>query len=134
LNVVFSLILLKRFGIYGVALGTAAEIVLVKLLFLPIYVCRAADLPAKAYLFDALLGTLLKSAALLAVFYALVRGFILPSYGRLAACAAAQAALFAPAACFLVLTREERRTLRAIAGTVIKGAAAERAAEIQAAV
>ncbi len=108
LNLVMSAFLIQRFGMYGAALGTAAEIVLVRLTIQPRYICEAAGLSVRAYLLEAVLGTALKSAVVLCAIYGLIRGFILPDYFRLTLCVAAQAALFAPAAYFLILGEGER--------------------------
>jgi O-antigen/teichoic acid export membrane protein len=109
LNLILSALFIKRFGMYGAALGTAAEILLVRLTVQPRYICSAAGVSVREYLLDAILGTALKSAVLLCGFYWLIRGFILPEYFRLTACVALQTLFFAPAAYFLILSRGERR-------------------------
>jgi O-antigen/teichoic acid export membrane protein len=114
-NVVLSVILLDYFGIYGVALGTLAEMALFKLTVQPVYICRAVSLPVKSYLVDAILLTLLKTAVPLALYFAAIERFVAPDYGILSACVAGQTLLFLPIAYFLILSREERRT---VAGAV----------------
>lgn len=119
LNVALSIVLLGKFGLYGVALGTAAEIVVIKLFVLPVFIARAARLPVRAYLVDAILVTLLKAAAPLLLFYAAARGFLLPDYGRLALCAAAQTLFFAPIAYAFVLGADERLMIREVLASLL---------------
>ncbi len=110
-NLILSLLFLKRWGIYGVALGTTVEFAVFKLFIQPVYICRAVGLPVRAYLLDAILLTTLKTAAPLALFFFVVHRFVAPSYSDLAACVAAQTALFAPAAYFLIMGRPERQAV-----------------------
>lgn len=133
LNVALSVILLRYYGLYGVVLGTAAEIVVVKLFVLPLYICRTIDLPLRAYLFDAIFLTLLKTAAPLGVYFYLIRGLVLPDYARLAACVLVQGAFFLPTAYFLILSRDERRMLNEAAASLLSKAELKKAPGIDAA-
>jgi O-antigen/teichoic acid export membrane protein len=108
-NVLLSIALVRRFGLYGVALGTAIEFAVFKLLIQPAYVCRPIGLPVRVYMVDTILVTFLKSAAPLGLFFLAARRFIGPSYGRVLACGAAQTAFFAPIAYAFVLDAAERR-------------------------
>jgi|CXWL01.1.fsa_nt_gi O-antigen/teichoic acid export membrane protein len=108
-NLILSLIFLKRYGMYGVALGTAVEMVVFKLLVQPAYICRVIGLPLKEYLGDMIVGTLVKSAVPLGIYFFLIKDLLLPDYTRLAACVAVQALVFAPAAYFFILSETERR-------------------------
>ncbi|UPT75208.1 MAG: oligosaccharide flippase family protein [Elusimicrobiota bacterium] len=109
LNLLLSMVFLRVFGMYGAALGTAAEILLLRLTVQPFYICRAVGLPVRVYLFDAILGTVLEAAAPLCLYFWAIRGFIRPDFFVLSVCVALQAALFAPAAYFLILGEDERR-------------------------
>lgn len=115
-NVILSLILLKHYGMYGVALGTAAEMVLFKVFVQPIFICRAIGLPVRTYLGDRILGTLAKSALPLGAYFLLVKDYVLPDYARLTACVALQTLLFAPAAYFFILSDEERGSVSRVVG------------------
>ena len=108
LNVVLSVILLKYYGLYGVVLGTAIEILIIKLFVLPVYICRTIRLRVREYLFDTILMTLAKSAVPLGIYFYLIRGVVLPDYTRLILCVAGQSLLFIPAAYFFILSRSER--------------------------
>lgn len=48
-NVVLSLILVRRYGMIGVALGTFFPIVLVKIFVQPVYFCRLCQIPYREY-------------------------------------------------------------------------------------
>ena len=112
LNVILSYVFLRYYGMYGVALGTMVEMLLFKLFIQPIYICRSIQLPVRVYLFDTILGTLLKSAVALGVYFYLIKDMVTPSYGRLCACVVAQALLFIPAAYFFILSQAERQFIR----------------------
>jgi O-antigen/teichoic acid export membrane protein len=49
-NLVLSIILCRRMGIVGVALGTAIPMLVTKLIVQPWYVLRVAEIPAREYL------------------------------------------------------------------------------------
>jgi O-antigen/teichoic acid export membrane protein len=109
LNLALSLIFLKHYGMYGVALGTAVEMIIFKLFVQPVYICRVSGLPIRDYLVDNILGTLAKAAAPLAVYFFLIKGLVLPNYARLCECAAVQTLLFIPTAYFFIMSEAERR-------------------------
>lgn len=111
-NLALSLLLLRRYGMYGVALGTTIEMIFFKLFVQPVYICRVIGLPVRVYLVDMILGTLAKSAVPLGLYFFVVRGLVLPQYPRLVACVAAQALFFAPAAYFFIISEPERVFLR----------------------
>lgn len=111
LNLALSLFFMRRFGLYGVALGTAVSMILFKLFAQPVYICRVSGLPLRVFLGEVILGTVAKAAAPLGLFFLLIRPFVLPTYARLIACVAAQTLVFAPAAFFLVLNAAERRAI-----------------------
>lgn len=115
LNLALSVAFLKLWGIYGVALGTLVEMAVFKLLILPHYICRAIDLPLRAYLVDAILQTQLKTAVPLALYFYFIAPFVAPDYRVLAACVGVQTALFVPTAYFFILGDGERET---VAGAV----------------
>jgi len=49
-NVGLSILLVRHYGIIGVALGTAVPMLIVKCVIMPIYVSRIANVPLRAYL------------------------------------------------------------------------------------
>lgn len=112
LNVALSLILLRYYGIYGVALGSTVETLLFALFIQPIYICRAARLPVRSYLLDKIIVTLLKASVPLGVYFYLIRNLVLPNYARLCACGVLQTLLFIPAAYFFIISEDERRFIK----------------------
>ena len=112
LNLILSLIFLKRYGMYGVALGTTVEMILFKLFVQPIYICRVIRLPVRAYLGDMILGTLAKAAVPLGIYFFLIKSLVLPDYARLGACIAVQTLVFVPAAYFFIISESERAFIR----------------------
>jgi len=50
LNVILSIFFVRLWGIYGVAMGTLASIVLVKVVFLPLYTTRVLSIPYSRFL------------------------------------------------------------------------------------
>ena len=112
LNVVLSLIFLKYYGLYGVALGSTVEILVFTLFIQPIYICRSVQLPVRTYLFDKILVTLLKAAVPLGIYFYLIRNLVLPDYTRLCGCVALQTLIFIPAAYFFIITNDERQFIK----------------------
>jgi O-antigen/teichoic acid export membrane protein len=49
-NLVLSLILVRKFGVMGVALGTAIPLIITHSIILPVMVCRAVEVPLARYL------------------------------------------------------------------------------------
>jgi O-antigen/teichoic acid export membrane protein len=62
-NVALSILLLRRYGLLGVALGTAVPMAITSVFFLPAHVCRAVGLRLRDYLRDAHLYPLLLAIA-----------------------------------------------------------------------
>lgn len=113
LNLVLSLVLANYYGIYGVALGTAIEMAIVKSTILPWVTCREIRLPIRDYYFKVLLDTGMKMTIPLVAFGYLARPFIRPDYLRIALVGAVQVAVFIPVIYLLVLKKEERAVVRA---------------------
>lgn len=122
LNVALSLLLMKRYGLYGVALGSTIETLLFTLLIQPVFICRAVGLSVKTYLVDTLFATIAKAALPLGLYFYAVRGAVTPDYLRLGACVALQGALFLPAAYFFMIGADERRFVRDAARALLKRA------------
>ena len=116
LNLILSLILLRRYGMYGVALGTAIEMIIFKLLVQPVYICRVIQLPLRVYLGDMIIGTLAKSAVPLGIYFFLIKDLLLPDYSRLAACVVGQTMIFVPAAYFFIIGESERNVFNRALG------------------
>ena len=119
LNVALATLLLERYGLLGVALGSAISMAALKLFVQPVYVCRAIGLPLRRYLVDTILLTSLKTSAPLAAYFLLIGRVVTADYATLAACLAVQTLLFLPAAYLLLLTGDERRILSTAARELV---------------
>jgi O-antigen/teichoic acid export membrane protein len=133
LNVVFSIALLKRYGMYGVVLGTALEVALIKLFVLPRFICASVGIPVKTYLIDTILWNLAKAAVPLGVFFFLIQRLVIPDYLRLVECGLLQTAFFAPVVYFFILSEEERLLLKGLAVSVLEKAPVKKAEGVNAA-
>jgi len=109
-NLVLSITLVHWIGIYGVALGTAIEIVVAKLFILPVLTCRMIAIELRQYYKTMGLSAVKLIVPLLAYFF-LVRGLIRPDYALIVALGAGQALVIGPIAFLLILNREERQSL-----------------------
>ncbi len=114
-NLALSIVLVRHYGIYGVALGTAIEIIVAKLFILPVLTCRVIAIDLGRY-YRVLGLTAVKLVVPLLAYFLLIRPWIQPAYPVLVALGAGQALIFAPVAYFLVLDRQERRGLRQALG------------------
>lgn len=79
-NLILSLILVQKFGLLGVALGTAIPMMIIKLFIQPIYTCKVIKLDIHEYYLKIMLPVVLKSLSILVIFWYLSRGFIMPNY------------------------------------------------------
>ncbi len=109
-NLVLSILLARRLGIVGVALGTAIPMILVKLLVQPIYTCRVAGVSYLRYMRQMGRTLAASSAALILPYFVTLR-IIAPDYKVLVAIGAVSALLYAPTAWMLAFSPEERRML-----------------------
>lgn len=54
INLILSILLVNKYGIFGVALGTFIPMAIIKLILQPIYVCRVSSINYKEYVFKIL--------------------------------------------------------------------------------
>jgi O-antigen/teichoic acid export membrane protein len=81
-NLILSLILVQRFGMMGVALGTAIPMVVIKLFIQPVYVCKSIGLNIGNYM-KLVLTVFIKSSLFFLVLSVIFRNLIIPDYYRL---------------------------------------------------
>lgn len=112
-NLLLSVVLAKAFGLYGVALGTAVEILIFKTAVLPALTCREVGLPLGAY-YRNLLRSSAPLVAPLALFAAAVHPLSAPDYGRLLLLGALQGGLMLAFVWVVVMDPEERRLARGV--------------------
>ena len=78
-NLGISLLLVKKFGMLGVALGTAIPMILIKLFIQPLYITKVLEINKLEY-FKKLGVYLLLPLTVLGVYYLIVGDFIKPNY------------------------------------------------------
>jgi O-antigen/teichoic acid export membrane protein len=107
-NLALSILLVKRYGIVGVALGTTIPMFFTSLFIVPYFANRAIDLPWKRFS-SALLGGLVLGGAVHAASWFVVRRWLVPSYGRIAVLVAATGIIYLAINTFALLTKQQRR-------------------------
>jgi O-antigen/teichoic acid export membrane protein len=109
LNLVLSLILVKHYGIYGVALGTAIEMLIFKLVIQPVFICRSIGMDVSVYYVKTILWTTVKSIVPLGLFYYAISGMVKADYVSITTLACIQLIIFIPFAyCFLLGNQEKQ--------------------------
>jgi len=109
-NLVLSLLLVRRYGMIGVALGTVIPMSVIKLLIQPVYVCRVSGIAYWSYIGRTArtIGAALVSLAIPA--WVSIR-YAAPDYKSLVAVGVASAILYAVPLWFFGLTSEEADSL-----------------------
>ena len=110
-NLILSLILVQRYGIVGVALGTTIPAVIVNLFILPAYANRVIDMPLWKYA-KVVLAAVLVGGAVHLLSWLAVRNFLMMSYSRIAILGAATSIVFILVNAFVLLSRDERKHFR----------------------
>lgn len=107
LNLALSIFLARRYGMLGVALGTAIPMFLIRTLIQPVYVCHVAGIPYRRYC--ACMARFLASIALSLVLPAfLAVRFAAPDYVQLGLMALLAGLSYAGSQWFLLLDSSER--------------------------
>jgi O-antigen/teichoic acid export membrane protein len=75
-NLLLSIVLTRRYGIFGCALGTAIPMTLTCLLFLPQHMCRLLGVRVRTFLAEAYTAPLLLTLPLIAVLLAMQHWFV----------------------------------------------------------
>lgn len=107
-NLILSLILVRKYGLMGVALGTAIPMFLIKLFVQPIYTCMVINLGIKEYYFKVLMPTIFNSSIVLIGCWFIVKSFIFANYLNLAFFVSAIIVMFTSAIFFLGFNSLER--------------------------
>jgi O-antigen/teichoic acid export membrane protein len=111
-NLGLSLLLIRHYGIWGVALGTAIPLIISRLLILPFIVCRAIDLPVNRY-YANLLSTVIFTFGYLGLFYLLTKDtLIVPQYRSLIITIVLSIPLYAISILFISFSKSERALIR----------------------
>ena len=107
-NLILSLILVRKFGLMGVALGTAIPMIIIKLFVQPVYTCKAIKLSVWKYHFEIILPILLKSLVGFICFWWIIKGLIIPNYLNLFILISCEFVLFSTTVFFIGLSNLER--------------------------
>jgi len=110
-NLIISFLLVRPLGIYGVALGTLAPMLVTNLFIIPHYTNRVIGLSYLIHLKTVGAGLALGAAVHLAT-WLLVRNLITPSFPRIFILGAVTSTLFLTVNVMVLLTREERKYFR----------------------
>ncbi|MBI5266462.1 MAG: polysaccharide biosynthesis protein [candidate division Zixibacteria bacterium] len=107
-NIILSVILVKPFGIYGVALGTAIPLTIYGTIIHPIYICRTMKLGLFEYFRESYLSPLLAIIPFAVVIAVSRYAFEINSYGRFALVVGSATMVYAVVAFFYVIEPDHR--------------------------
>lgn len=107
-NLVLSLILVRHYGIYGVALGTTIPVIAFYVFVVPFYAARVIDLPIRRYA-ACVVPPLVIGGATHVACWLILRSYIVSGYTRLFVLGAITTAVYTLVSVFILLTKEERR-------------------------
>ena len=107
-TLIFSLILVKKFGLMGVALGFAIPLIIVKLFIEPIYVCKVINFEIRKYYFKIIMPIILKSFLIFLAFWQIFKSFIVPNYLNLVILISCESLLFSIVIFFIGFNNTEK--------------------------
>ena len=110
-NLILSLVLVRSYGLVGVALGTFVPMAITKIFIQPAYVCRVGGIPYRKYMLElgrtvGLLAISLIAPAVLSAYY------VRPEYTSLVAIGAASLVLYCIPVLMFEFTPSETRVLQ----------------------
>ncbi len=106
-NLALSLILVRKYGIFGVAMGTTIPILVTNIFIIPAYTNRVLNIRIWKYA-RVVLGTVLLGVAIHMASWLIIRNMISSSYITMSVLAAVASVVFIVLNTFIVLNREER--------------------------
>ena len=110
-NLLLSIMLVKKYGLVGVAWGTAIPQLIVKIFIQPVYVCyllKDMNIDLHAYYFEILIPIVLKSSIFIILFWIIFKGFICPDYLNLLILISLKFVLFFVVVFVIGFNKEER--------------------------
>ena len=113
-NLIISLLLVRKYGLIGVALGTAIPMIFIKLFVQPIYTCKAIKLDLWKYYFGVMIPVILKSSFVIISFWYLFRVYIHPSYLSLLALIVCEVLCFTVIIYFIGFQINERNSFKSL--------------------
>jgi O-antigen/teichoic acid export membrane protein len=113
-NFGLSLLLVRYWGILGVALGTTIPLVVSRVFILPSYTCRSIELPIKKY-YTNIMVTMAFTVGYLVLFYAVSRNLLaVAQYRSIVLLTVSALPLYALSILFISFNRSERVLLRSM--------------------
>jgi O-antigen/teichoic acid export membrane protein len=112
-NLVLSLLLVRSFGIFGVALGTAIPLAISKCVVQPWIVCEESGITVRRYYIDSILVPMTVAALPMLLVHIAVLPWMRPDYFRLTVVVLAQALAVIASAGLLLVDRAGRERLLA---------------------
>jgi O-antigen/teichoic acid export membrane protein len=111
-NLVLSIILVRRFGIFGVALGTAIPMLVIKIFVQPFYVCKVIGIrPIDFYL--RLMAPIVGLSLVVVIFFWIaIKGFIMPNYLNIAILSILESTIFILFVIRFGFTKQELRFVK----------------------
>lgn len=106
-NLILSIVLLRRYGVVGVAIGTAIPQLCTNLFFLPQHLCRVLGIRLRTFLSQAYFVPVLLSLPLIAEMLLMRHFFAAHTYLDLAAQVAAGCLVYSAGLLWFLLTREQ---------------------------
>ena len=110
LNVIISIILIKKYGLIGVALGTAIPMFVIKFFIQPIYINKILKMKLGNY-YIKFFKNLALPTLILGIYFLIVRKFVTPSYFILIVLVAVQILFFLFAIYYIGFNKEKRKLL-----------------------
>jgi len=112
-NIIISIILVKYYGLIGVALGTAIPMIIIKLFIQPWYVNRVIEFSLKKYYINYLKNIFI-ALIILNIYYVIIKRMISPSYITLILLMLSQTIIFIVSIYYLGFDREGRKRLKSL--------------------
>ncbi|HEX8817047.1 MAG TPA: oligosaccharide flippase family protein [Terriglobales bacterium] len=106
-NLILSIVLLRRYGVVGVAIGTVVPQLCTNLLFMPEHLCRILGVRLRTFLTDAYLAPLLLTLPMAALLLVMQRFLHPRNYLELLAQVLAGVAVYGAGVLWFLLTREQ---------------------------
>jgi len=107
-NILLSIILIQRYGIVGVALGTSLPMIVTHLFIIPVYANRVIEFPLMKYA-RVLLGCILLGGSIHLASWLLIRGHLTPDYRNIVVLGSLTSTVFILLNVFILMKKSERR-------------------------
>ena len=107
-NVTLSLILVKSYGLIGVALGTAIPSLFISLFLVPLYGCSIIQLSLRKYWLKLVLLPASVTATFVIGYFSFIKGYLAADFGRIITLSVCQIVVFIPFCFFVFLKKNER--------------------------